>query len=167
MEFKYDEIKEDATDIYESLHVNAKYSLKDTFYAFLDDYEANENYSKSEETSLYVSFCTLLIEKNENFEFLKDKLINLISDKNIEEVTKELDSDDYTQFLKDVNRIKKEVNIDWMTILNYLKAKKLTLEDYENFIEDEGFSPSQAIAATFEDSVLMIKKVIKFTCQLW
>ncbi|WP_088815867.1 MULTISPECIES: hypothetical protein [Listeria] len=29
------------------------------------------------------------------------------------------------------------------------------------FIEDEGFSPSQAIAATFEDSVLIMKKSYK------
>jgi len=45
-----------------------------------------------------------------------------------------------------------------MSELNYLEAKKLTIEDYEDFIEDEGFSPSQAIAATFEDSVVMMRK---------
>ena len=45
-----------------------------------------------------------------------------------------------------------------MKSLSYLEAKELTLEDHEDFIEDEGFGPSQAIAATFEDSVLMMKK---------
>lgn len=45
-----------------------------------------------------------------------------------------------------------------MKSLSYLEAKELTLEDYEDFIEDEGFNPNQAIAATFEDSVLMMKK---------
>lgn len=45
-----------------------------------------------------------------------------------------------------------------MSEISYLEAKELTLEDYEDFIEDERFSPSQAIAATFEDSVLMMKK---------
>ena len=45
-----------------------------------------------------------------------------------------------------------------MSEISYLEAKKLTLEDYEDFIEDERFSPSQAIAVTFEDSVLMMKK---------
>ncbi|MBC1232529.1 hypothetical protein [Listeria booriae] len=40
------------------------------------------------------------------------------------------------------------------------------LEDYEDFIEDEGFTPNRAIAATFEDSVLMMKKVISFMSQL-
>lgn len=49
-----------------------------------------------------------------------------------------------------------------MSEISYLEAKELTLEDYEDFIEDEGFSPSQAIAATFEDSVLMMKKSHKF-----
>lgn len=45
-----------------------------------------------------------------------------------------------------------------MSEISYLEAKELTLEDYDDFIEDEGFSPSQAIAPTFEDSVLMMKK---------
>ncbi|MBC2379263.1 hypothetical protein HBP49_13825 [Listeria welshimeri] len=45
-----------------------------------------------------------------------------------------------------------------MSEISYLEAKELTLEDYEDFIEDEEFSPSQAIAATFEHSVLMMKK---------
>ncbi|MBC1552347.1 hypothetical protein HB901_06490 [Listeria booriae] len=45
-----------------------------------------------------------------------------------------------------------------MSEISYLEAKELTLEDYEDFIEDEGFTPNQAIATTFEDSVLMMKK---------
>ncbi|MBC1501368.1 hypothetical protein HB943_12215 [Listeria weihenstephanensis] len=45
-----------------------------------------------------------------------------------------------------------------MSEISYLEAKELTLEDYEDFIENEGFNPNQAIAATFEDSVLMMKK---------
>ncbi|MBC2022854.1 hypothetical protein [Listeria booriae] len=45
-----------------------------------------------------------------------------------------------------------------MSEISYLEAKELTLKDYEDFIEDEGFTPNQAIAATFEDSVLMMKK---------
>ena len=43
-----------------------------------------------------------------------------------------------------------------MSEISYLEAKELTLEDYEEFIEEEGFSPNQALAATFEDSVLMM-----------
>jgi hypothetical protein len=45
-----------------------------------------------------------------------------------------------------------------MSEISYIEAKRLILEDYENFIEVEGFSPSQSIAATLEDSVLMMKK---------
>ncbi|MBC1778118.1 hypothetical protein [Listeria booriae] len=53
-----------------------------------------------------------------------------------------------------------------MSEISYFEAKELTLEDYEDFIEDEGFTPNQVIAATFEDSVLMMKKVIRFMSQL-
>ncbi|MBC1417821.1 hypothetical protein [Listeria fleischmannii] len=45
-----------------------------------------------------------------------------------------------------------------MSEVSYLEAKELTLEDYEEFVKEEGFNPRQAIAATFEDSVLMMKK---------
>lgn len=45
-----------------------------------------------------------------------------------------------------------------MSEVSYLEAKELTIEDYQDFIEDEGFNPNQAIAATFEDSILMMRK---------
>ncbi|KMN45617.1 hypothetical protein [Bacillus sp. LK2] len=45
-----------------------------------------------------------------------------------------------------------------MEELGYLEAKELVVDDYNDFIEDEGFTPSQAIAATFEESVLMVRK---------
>ena len=45
-----------------------------------------------------------------------------------------------------------------MSEVSYLEAKELILEDYQDFIEDEGFNPNQAIAATLEDSVLMMRK---------
>jgi hypothetical protein len=112
MELKYEEIKEDSADIYESLHINAKYPLKDTFYAFLNDYELHENYDITEETSLYVAFCALLIEKEQNFDFLRNKLVNLISNKNLEKVTNDLESDELVRFFADVNTIKKEINIE-------------------------------------------------------
>ncbi|MBC2317094.1 hypothetical protein HCC18_09545 [Listeria booriae] len=42
-----------------------------------------------------------------------------------------------------------------MSEISYLEAKELTLED---LLKMKGFTPNQAIAATFEDSVLMMKK---------
>lgn len=41
--------------------------------------------------------------------------------------------------------------------INYIEAKKLTIESYNEFI-DEGFSPEQAIPATLEDFVISMKK---------
>ena len=45
--------------------------------------------------------------------------------------------------------------------INYIEAKKLTIESYHEFIQ-EGFSSSQAIPAVFEDLVISMKKIIKF-----
>ena len=41
--------------------------------------------------------------------------------------------------------------------INYIEAKKLTIESYHEFI-DEGFSVEQAIPAVFEDLVIGMKK---------
>ena len=41
--------------------------------------------------------------------------------------------------------------------INYIEAKKLTIESYHEFI-DEGFSAEQAIPAVFEDLVISMKK---------
>ena len=41
--------------------------------------------------------------------------------------------------------------------INYIEAKKLTIESYHEFI-DEGFSVEQAIPAVFEDLVISMKK---------
>lgn len=45
-----------------------------------------------------------------------------------------------------------------MDKLNYLECKDLTQESYEEYINEEGFNVEQAIAATLEDSVLMMKR---------
>jgi hypothetical protein len=44
-----------------------------------------------------------------------------------------------------------------MDKLDYSDRREMTIEGYTEFIEDEGFSPKQAIAATLEDSVLMMR----------
>jgi len=45
-----------------------------------------------------------------------------------------------------------------MDELSYLEAKELTIEGYEELIEEDGFKPEHAVSATFEDSVYMMKK---------
>ncbi|WP_321388943.1 hypothetical protein [uncultured Enterococcus sp.] len=109
MELRYEEIKESANDAYERLYINAEYPLEDTFYAFLGDFELNENYDKTEETSLYVSFVTLLIEKKQNFDFLRNELVDLISDNNLKEVINSLESDEISLFCKDVDTIREQL----------------------------------------------------------
>lgn len=110
MELRYEEIKESAIDTYGRLHINAEYPIEDTFYALLGDFELNENYDKTEETSLYVSFVTLLIEKKQNFDFLRSELVSLMSDNNLKEVINNLESDEVSLFSKDVDAIKEQLN---------------------------------------------------------
>ncbi|MGX7420746.1 hypothetical protein ACWOFR_18395 [Carnobacterium gallinarum] len=109
MELRYEEIKESAIDTYERLYINAKYPIEDTFYAFLGDFELNENYDKTEETSLYVSFVTLLIDKKQNFDFLRSELVSLMSDNNLKEIINNLESDEVSLFCKDVDTTKEQL----------------------------------------------------------
>ena len=45
-----------------------------------------------------------------------------------------------------------------MDELNYFESKELVCESLKDYINDEGFNDEQALAATLEDSVLMMKK---------
>lgn len=45
-----------------------------------------------------------------------------------------------------------------MNEISYAEVKELTIEDFNDFINEEGFTAEQAIAATFEDSVIMMQK---------
>ena len=45
-----------------------------------------------------------------------------------------------------------------MEKLTYKEIKEMLLDDYSDLIENEGFTPEQAIAAMLEDSVLLMKK---------
>jgi len=48
-----------------------------------------------------------------------------------------------------------------MDELNYSEARELTIEGYNELIEEDGFSPEHAISAAFEDSIYMMKKSSK------
>ena len=45
-----------------------------------------------------------------------------------------------------------------MDKLNYLEIKEINIEELEEYINLEGFTKEQAIAATMEDSVVMIRR---------
>ncbi|MED4654609.1 hypothetical protein [Bacillus pseudomycoides] len=105
MNLRYDEIKEDVIDTYSSLHIRAEYEIKDTFYALLNDYEHSEEYTKTEECCIYVSFALLLIEKNKNIDFIKTRLNELLDNKKMEVHRIEL-KDEIAEFTSDVNKLK-------------------------------------------------------------
>ncbi|MDM5153733.1 hypothetical protein QUF88_07810 [Bacillus sp. DX1.1] len=105
MNLRYDEIKEDVIDTYSRLHIRAKYEIRDTFYALLNDYELSEEYTETEEYCIYVSFALLLIEKNKNTDFMKTRLNELLDSKRMEIHRIEL-KDEIAEFTNDVNKLK-------------------------------------------------------------
>ncbi|WIY59250.1 hypothetical protein [Bacillus arachidis] len=102
MDLRYDEIKEAVMDTYDSLHIGAKYEIRDTFYALLHDHES------SEECYIYISFALLLIEKNISIDFIETRLNEFLNNKNMEVYRTEL-KDEIIEFMNDVDKLKQHL----------------------------------------------------------
>ena len=101
----YTEVKEDAYEGYERLYVRAKYAVQDTFYANLNDYECAEDYTLTEEVSVYVAFALVFIEKEHDFCFMKCRLKELLSADNMKIYEEEL-GNEFEDFMVDVDKVK-------------------------------------------------------------
>ncbi|PFD95710.1 hypothetical protein COE15_23640 [Bacillus cereus] len=108
MDLRYGEIKEAVINTYDSLHIGAKYEIRDTFYALLHDHESSDEYTETEECCIYVNFALLLIEKNTSIDFIKTRLNELLDNKNMEIYRTEL-KDEINEFTNDVDKLKQHL----------------------------------------------------------
>ena len=74
MEIKYYEIKEDAKETYDELVITFGYNVESAFYAFRENYAIHSWHDTVEEFALYLAFCSELISRKENIDFLKEGL---------------------------------------------------------------------------------------------
>ena len=105
MVLTYEEIKEALSEGYERLYTRANYAVQDTFYANLNDYECAEDYTLTEEVSIYVVFALIFIEKEHDFCFMKCRLKKLLSEDNMKIYEEEL-GNEFEDFMVDVNKVK-------------------------------------------------------------
>ena len=107
MYMTYSEIKEDAFDTYESLHIRCKYPLKDTFYAHLNDYYIHDDHTLSERIFIYTTFILMLIDKGESFNFLIEPLKENLEKITDEQLQKEIEDPNDIKLLKeDLEKLK-------------------------------------------------------------
>lgn len=105
MVLTYYEIKEAVQDSYERLHIRGDYNEYNTFFASLNDYDQAEDFSLTEECCLYINFAILFIRNNANFDFIKERLTELIKEENLIIYKGEL-NEEYISFEKDLNELK-------------------------------------------------------------
>lgn len=105
MILSYNEIKEAVYDSYKSLHDEFNYTPKDTLFATIGEYNFSEDYTKTDEACIYINFTLIFNEKGEDLDFIKDKLIDIINDKNVEYYMSTI-GEDFTDFFNDIIKVK-------------------------------------------------------------
>ncbi len=108
MDLTYQEVKEDMQDSFKSLYQNAGYSARDTFYATLDDYQCWETSTQTEECCIYVNFAFVLLDNNEDIDFMKQRLFELIDENNFSLYQSELD-EEYNDLINDITILKTRI----------------------------------------------------------
>lgn len=111
MELEYCEIQEDAYDTYNSRRGVFKYTLENTFYSLLSEYDMRSQHNLTERTSIYIAFANVLIDKNEKFDFIIDATKELLEKVNLDEVKEELGERNYILFKEDLERAKAYMGI--------------------------------------------------------
>jgi len=108
MDLTYAEIKEDMKDSFINLSERSNYPVEDTFYATLDGYLSHNSSTKTEEVSIYINMSIIFLSKNKDIGFLKERLIELICDKNIDSYKEEL-GEEFLDFIEDLKILKKKM----------------------------------------------------------
>ena len=101
----YNEIKESIENSYKSLCELHNYSIKDTLYAIIGEYDCHDEYTEVDEALINLIYGIILISKKQNIEFMKEKLIEILNVDNLSLYKKEF-SKDYNQIEKDFCKLK-------------------------------------------------------------
>lgn len=102
----YNEIKESITNSYKSLHKLHNYSVKDTLYAIIGEYDCYDEYSKEDEMCIYLIYANILLSEDQDIKFMKKKLVEILNVNNLLLCKKEF-SEDYEKIEKDFYKLKK------------------------------------------------------------
>lgn len=105
MILKYDEIKEVVYDSYKSLHLKFHYELQDTLYATIGEYDFYKEFSKIDKICIYINFAIIFYQNQENFDFIKNELIDIVKEENFDFYKENL-KEEFKQFYDDLIKVK-------------------------------------------------------------
>jgi len=106
MILEYNEIKEVVYDSYKSLHDKFHYTPQDTLYATIGEYDFSEEFSKVDEACIYINFAIIFYKNQEDFNFMKNKLIDIIKEENFNYYKENL-KEEFKEFFNDLLKVKK------------------------------------------------------------
>jgi len=104
----YSDRKEAVIDDFKEFHDGIGYPLDQTLYATLGEAEYSKDYTQTDECCIYLNFALILIEKDEDIEFMEERLRELISEDNMQQYRKELRTD-FADFENDLRILNQEI----------------------------------------------------------
>lgn len=105
MVLSYCETKESVVEDFNGFHNKLGYPVDQTLYATLGESEYSEEYTQTDECCIYLNYALLLLEKGENIDFMRERLLELIEKKNMDMYRDEL-LDEFDDFENDLNILK-------------------------------------------------------------
>ncbi|OKP83019.1 hypothetical protein [Paenibacillus sp. P32E] len=101
----YPELKDDVMDCFMMFHEDMNYPVKDSLYAILGESEHRPEFTQANECCIYVNYALIMIDKNENIDFMQQRLNELLEEEHMQIYKEEL-QDDFDEFNADVLNLK-------------------------------------------------------------
>jgi hypothetical protein len=89
-------------------HEEMNYPVKDSLYATLGESEHHPEFTQTSECCIYVNYALIMIEKNENIDFMQHRLHELLEETHMYIYQEEL-QDEFEEFEADVLKLKKSL----------------------------------------------------------
>ena len=105
MLLKYREMKEAVFNSYKSLYDKFHYTPKDVVFATIGEYDFYKNFSQIDEIIIFINFALIFFENQNNFNFIREKLIELVKEEHLEYYKKEL-KEEFGEFICYVTKVK-------------------------------------------------------------
>ncbi len=105
MLLKYREMKEAVFNSYKSLYDKFHYTPKYVVFATIGEYDFYKNFSQIDEIIIFINFALIFFENQNNFNFIREKLIELVKEEHLEYYKKEL-KEEFGEFICDVTKVK-------------------------------------------------------------
>ncbi|TVX94885.1 hypothetical protein [Cohnella terricola] len=101
----YPELKDDVRDCFMTFHEDMKNPIKESLYATLGESEHHLEFTQTNECCIYVNYALIMIDMNEDIDFMRQRLKELLEEEHMQIYKEEL-QDDFDEFNADILKLK-------------------------------------------------------------